>query len=310
MHLTMSMSLVPHPISVFGSIGVFVVGWIVLAAGHKIISSHSPNAREEYRRRRLLNTLVLVVGAAIVIGLWSKLFQHTSTFLGLVGAGLAVALREPLLSIAGRIAIFVGYMYNAGDRIEINKMSGDVIDVGFFYTRMMEIGNWIGGDQYSGRIIQFANAQVFGTAVFNYTRNFAYIWDEIKLPVTYSSNVKAVSEILKNAGGDYSREFMAGAEAQIEKMERVFKVPRFEVEPVVYMKVTDNWVELTLRYLVAPHKRRAASSYIFGTILKQIMERDDIQIASSTMNLTVQNAHEAQPKSPDETKSGGKPKAA
>lgn len=310
MHLKRGMSLIPHPVAVFGTIGVFVAGWIVLAAGHKFISSHAPNAKEEYRRRRLLNTLVLVIGAAVVIGLWSKLFQHTSTFLGLIGAGMAVALREPLLSIAGRIAIFVGYMYNAGDRIEINKMSGDVIDVGFFYTRMMEIGNWIGGDQYSGRIIQFANAQVFGTAVFNYTRNFAYIWDEIKLPVTYSSDVKAAADILKKAGGDYSREFMAGAEAQIEKMERVFRVPRFEVEPVVYMKVTDNWVELTLRYLVAPHKRRAASSYIFGAIFEQIQGREDIQIASSTMTLTVQSAQSAQPQRSETRDEGEEPRAA
>ncbi|HET9181496.1 MAG TPA: mechanosensitive ion channel family protein [Candidatus Angelobacter sp.] len=304
------MSLIPHPIPVFGSIGIFVAGWIVLAAGHKFISSHAPNPKEEYRRRRLLNTLVLVVGVAIIIALWSKLFQHTSTFLGLIGAGLAVALREPLLSIAGRIAIFVGYIYNAGDRIEINKMSGDVIDIGFFYTRMMEIGNWIGGDQYSGRIIQFANAQVFGTAVFNYTRNFAYIWDEIKLPITYSSNLMGATDILKNAGGDYSREFMAGAEAQIENMQQIFKVPRFEVEPVVYLKVTDNWLELTLRYLVAPDKRRAASSYIFGAIFEQVQHRKDIQIASSTMTLTIDNPASARPKQSEKRDQEEEPEAA
>jgi small-conductance mechanosensitive channel len=303
------MSFIPHPVSVLGTIGVLVVGAIVLSVGHKILSSRSNNPKEDYRRQRLLSTFVVVIGAIIIVALWSRLFQHTSTFLGLIGAGLAVALREPLLSIAGRIAIFVGHMYTAGDRIEINKMSGDVIDVGFFYTRMMEIGNWIGGDQYSGRMIQFANAQVFGTAVFKYTRNFAYVWDEIKLPVTYGSDIQKARDLLKNAGGEYTREFMAGAEAQIEKMERVFRVPRFEVEPVVYMKVTDNWIELTLRYLVDPHKRRAASSYIFETIFKQIKQRDNIEIASSTMNLTIQNADSVQPQQ-NEKPAGEKPKAA
>jgi small-conductance mechanosensitive channel len=284
------MAFLAHPISVFGTLGVLVAGPVVLALGHKFISSRASNPKEEYRKQRLLTTVVVVVGAAIIIGLWAKLLPHASTFLGLIGAGLAVALREPLLSIAGRIAIFVGHMYTAGDRIEINKMSGDVIDIGFFYTRMMEIGNWISGDQYSGRIIQFANAQIFGTSVFNYTRNFAYIWDEIKLPITYDSNIKAATEILKKTGGEYTREFMKDAEPQIEKMRRIFMVSRFEVEPVVFMKVTDNWVELTLRYLVDPKKRRAASSYIFTEMFRLIRERDDIQIASSTMNLTVQQA--------------------
>jgi small-conductance mechanosensitive channel len=282
------MAFLAHPVPVFGTLGVLVVGWIVLALGHKFIGQRAPNPKEQYRRQRLLSTVVVVLGAAIIIGLWAKLLPHASTFLGLVGAGLAVALREPLLSIAGRIAIFLGHMYTAGDRIEINKLSGDVIDVGFFYTRMMEIGNWIGGDQYSGRIIQFANAQVFGASVFNYTRNFAYIWDEIKLPITYASNIKTATELLKSVGGKYTREFMQDAEPQIEKMQRIFMVPRFEVEPVVFMKVTDNWVELTLRYLVDPKKRRAASSYMFGEVFQKIREHRDIEIASSTMTLTVQ----------------------
>ena len=130
--------------------------------------------------------------------------------------------------------------------------------------------------------------KVFGASVFNYTRNFAYIWDEIKLPITYASNIKEATELLKRVGGEYTQEFMQDAEPQIEKMQRIFMVPRFEVEPVVFMKVTDNWVELTLRYLVDPKKRRAASSYIFGEIFRQVRGRKDIEIASSTMTLTIQ----------------------
>ena len=78
--------------------------------------------------------------AAVAI-LWAHTLQNKGTFLGLIGAGMAVALKEPLLSIAGRLAIFSGHMYTAGDRIELQEMKGDVIDVGFFYTRMLEIGS-------------------------------------------------------------------------------------------------------------------------------------------------------------------------
>ncbi|HZS27702.1 MAG TPA: mechanosensitive ion channel domain-containing protein [Candidatus Angelobacter sp.] len=303
------MWFIKHPVSVFGTVGVLVIGWLVITLGQKFISSRTSTPKEEYRKQRLFSTIVLVAGAIIIFGLWSKQFQHTSTFLGLIGAGLAVALREPLLSIAGRIAIFVGRMYTAGDRIEINNMSGDVIDVGFFYTRMMEIGNWIGGDQYSGRIIQFANAQVFGASVFNYTRNFAYIWDEIKLPLTYASNIPAAMDMLKTVGGEYTREFMAEAEPQIATMERIFAVQRFEVEPIVFLKVTDNWIELTLRYLVDPKKRRAASSFIFIEVFRQIRERKDIEIGSSTMTLTLQNP-EALHASEDQHSDEQPPKAA
>lgn len=277
----------PNEVPVLGTIGTLLVAWIVSTVGHKIIHARDLSPKEHYRIYRLLNTVVTVLTVAAIIAFWSKIFEHKGQFWGLIGAGLAVSLREPLLSIAGRVAIFASHMYSGGDRIEINKLSGDVIDVGFFYTRMMEIGNWVSGDQYSGRTIQFANAQVFGTPVFNYTRTFGYIWDEIRVPVTYASNVKAVSDILKDVGREYTQEFLRGAQAQIEKMQRYLMVPRFEVDPDVYIKVTDNYIDMTLRYIVDPKQRRKASSFIYAEVFRRIRERDDIEIGSNTMDITV-----------------------
>lgn len=145
---------------------------------------------EKYRKQRFLDTLVVVIASAILVILWARVVPRSSTFLGLIGAGLAVALREPLLSIAGRLAIFSGHMFTVKDRVQINQLSGDIIDIGFFYTRMLEIGNWISGDQATGRIVQFPNAQIFGTPIFNCTQNFSYIWDEVILPITYNSNLE------------------------------------------------------------------------------------------------------------------------
>jgi small-conductance mechanosensitive channel len=179
-------------------------------------------------------------------------------------------------------------MYSLGDRIQLNRVSGDVIDIGFFYTRLMEIGNWISADQVTGRIVQMPNSQVFGTAIFNYTQNFSYIWDEIKVPITYSSNLEAASEILVQAGGEYTREFLKGAESQLEQMRRNSLVPEFDLKPTVFLKITDNWLELSMRYVVDPKQRRNASNFIALGTFKKLRERQDIQIASETMDLTVQ----------------------
>src|SRR5437660_12770746 len=115
---------------------------------------------------------------------------------------------------------------------------------------MLEIGNWVKGDQYSGRIIQFANAQIFGTPVFNYTRNFSYIWDEIKLPVTYASNLPMTKNILLEAGREYTREFLEGAQRDMAEMQKYLVVATMELKPPVYLKVTDKWVTLTQRDMV------------------------------------------------------------
>ncbi len=167
-----------YPYAEIGTPAAILLAVIVYYTAKAIIHARNSDHRERYRQRQSLLTIVVVVTLAAIVILWARTLQHAGTFLGLVGGGLAIALKEPLLSIAGRIAILAGHIYTVGDRIQVEKITGDVIDVGFFYTRMMELGNWIKGDQATGRIVQFSNSKIFGDMpVFNYTRNFSYIWD-------------------------------------------------------------------------------------------------------------------------------------
>jgi small-conductance mechanosensitive channel len=276
------MRWLPYPIPILGTIAVLVAATLMHYAGGVYFGHQKTSKPEKYRKRRFLDTIVVIIAALILVILWARVLPRSSTFLGLIGAGLAVALREPLLSIAGRLAIFSGHMFNVKDRVQINQLSGDIIDIGFFYTRMLEIGNWISGDQATGRIVQFPNAQIFGTPIFNYTQNFSYIWDE------------QATKILTDVGNEYSREFLQGAEQELEQMRRYFVVPTIELKPVVYVKVTSNWLELTMRYIVDPKQRRAASSFIYGEVFKRLQKRHDITIASETMDLTVQQKEDKQ----------------
>ncbi len=291
-----------YPVSVIGTVVAIVAALLIGYIGSRYLNAHVHDPREHYRKKSFLTTiLALAAGLAIII-LWARLFHNRGAFFGLLGAGLAVALREPLLSIVSRLAIFAGHIYTAVDRIEVEKMSGDVIDIGFFYTRLMEIGNWLGGDQVTGRIVQISNAQVFGKPVFNYTRNFAYIWDEVCLPITYASNMQEATRILTDVGSEYTKDFLQGAQAEMQQMQRYFLVPKFEVQPQVYVKITSNWLQLSMRYIVEPKKRRSASSFIYTEVFKRVQQRKDIQIASETMDLTVRRPQEeggeAEPQQP------------
>lgn len=277
-----------HQIALYGTAGILVLSFLIYFPYRAYLSHANQDRAEIFRRRNAMKTIIFVCAALGIILLWARLLQHTGTFLGILGAGLAVALREPLLSIAGRIAILAGHMFSVGDRIQIDKLSGDVIDVGFFYTRMMEIGNWIHADQVTGRILQMPNSMIFGTPIFNYTQNFSFIWDEIKLVVTYDSDFEKASKILTEVGEQYSREFLQGAQQQLEEMRKYFLVPSMDVKPSVFLKVTDNWLELSLRYVTDPKKRRVATNFLYTELFKRVRENNDIQIASSTMDLTIQ----------------------
>jgi small-conductance mechanosensitive channel len=172
-------------------------------------------------------------------------------------------------------------------------MIGDVIDIRFFYTRMLEIGSWISRDQYSGRVLLIPNSSIFGSPILNYTQYFSCIWDEVTLPITYQSNMERAVKILTDVGGQYSQSFLKDAQRELEEMKQKFLVPKLEFEPTVYVKVTSNWVQLTMCYMVEAKKRRAASSYIYKQVFSQVQQAKDIQIASETMDLTVQPAKAA-----------------
>jgi small-conductance mechanosensitive channel len=285
---------IPYPISTFGTVGAVVIAFLVKLFGDAFINRRDYDPKERYRKRQFLTTVVGFAAIVAVGLLWARQLHNKSTFFGLLGAGLAIALREPLLSLAGRVAIFAGHMYRVGDRIEINKMSGDVIDVGFFYTPMMEIGNWISADQPSGRIVQLANASIFGTPVFNYTQGLPFIWDEIKFPVPYGSDWERARHLLLKAGIEHSKETMEAAEKHLRELKRSYLIPAVSLKPSTFVKTTDNWIELTLRYIVDPRKRRPVATAIHESMLKAMAEDASVKVASSTMEITVHEPPQAE----------------
>lgn len=277
----------PYPIATIGSAIVLVAALLADRIGVALLQRRAGTPQEKYIRRTNLGLLVTLASIVILIFLWARLFQNKGTFFGLLGAGVALALREPLLSIAGRLSIWAGHMYRVGDRIEFQNMAGDVIGIGIFYTRMLEIGNWIHGDQTTGRIVQFPNASVYQHPVYNYTQNFSYIWDELMLPVTYTSDVAAATDILVRTGAEYTRDFLESARGELARLQQEFLLPDLNLDPTVFTKVTSNYVELRMRYLVDPRKRRTANSWLYARIFDRIRENKDIGIGSDTMDLTV-----------------------
>lgn len=276
-----------YPVATIGTAIALGAGFLLYAITAAVVRRSQGNEREQYMRRinaRLVITIAVVV--AIVL-LWARLLPNKGTFFGLLGAGLAVALKEPLLSIAGRLSIWLGHLYRVGDRIEFQGMGGDVISIGIFYTRMLEIGNWIHGDQATGRIVQFPNSAVYQNSVYNYTQNFSFIWDELMLPVTYASDVPAARDLLVKTGEEYTRDFLSSASGELERLRSDYLLPDLNLKPTVYIRVTSNYVELTMRYLVDPRQRRPANSWLYDRVFERVRANPNISIGSDTMDLTV-----------------------
>jgi small-conductance mechanosensitive channel len=163
----------------------------------------------------VLTTVVLVLGIASI---WFDDPTRLTTALGLVTAGLAFALQRVVTALAGYVLILRGSTFNVGDRIVMGGVRGDVIALGFMQTTIMEMGQpppvqsadpamWVKARQYTGRVVTVSNAKVFDEPVFNYTREFPYLWEEIT--VRFIAQDHAIRD-LKDA---ITRDILAGLDA-------------------------------------------------------------------------------------------------
>jgi len=217
---------------------------------------------------------------------YSGLVGNFATIIGILGAGVAFASQEVIGSFAGYLNIITGNIFRIGDRIRIGNVVGDVLDISLLRTTVMEIGEWVKADQYTGRVVSLANRVVFSDPVFNYTQHSCYLWDEIMVPVTYDSDWRRAVEIILAKGQELTVSFHAGAQAEFEEMAKKYpSLHEVPVEPSIYITMTDNWIELTLRYIVEARNRRIVKGQIHRELLSCFHEVPDIRVASMTVDI-------------------------
>jgi small-conductance mechanosensitive channel len=249
-----------------------------------------------YSVRKVTSSVITMLTALFLFGVWVQRLGDLSVALGILAAGLAFALQEIIGSIAGWITIITGKPFTIGDRIESGGIRGDVVDIGVLRTTLMEIGNWLGGDHNTGRIVTLSNAFLFKEPLYNYSAHLHFLWDEIKVPVTYESNWKRATDIMINAVHEHSayQELLPKAEKQRRDVRRKLAVKMTPLEPRVYVKLTDNWIELGLVYPVDTDLRRSLRSEISQQILNEFI-KEGITIASQTIAIVQfpsSNTHE------------------
>lgn len=206
--------------------------------------------------------------------------------IGLFSAGVAITLQELFLSIAGSLYIFLVKVYKPGDRIEINGIVGDVIDVDSIYTTMMEIGKWVESDNYSGRIVKLSNAFVFKGAIYNYSRDFPFIWDEFNLPIRYGSDINLAKSIVIKIASETLSEYTANSKGEWREVVNKYYIEDAVVDPTLAITLTDNWVKFNLRYIVDYKKRRVTKHLLHDAIGLAIEKTDGkVMLASSTLEL-------------------------
>jgi small-conductance mechanosensitive channel len=264
------------------SVITILVLWLLSVVVKRIILPRIEDIYIRYRVSKITGYVVFALGILIIARIWFQGLQSLVTYLGLLSAGVAIALKEPLTNLAGWIFIIFRRPFDVGDRVQIGDHAGDVIDLRVFQFTLMEIGNWVAAEQSTGRVIHIPNGKVFSEAVANYSKGFHYIWNEIPVLVTFESNWKAAKDILQSIASGHAEELSQAAAERVRRAARKYMIFYTKLTPTVYTSVVDSGVLLTIRYLCEPRKRRGTEESIWEDILSAFSERKDIDFAYPT----------------------------
>ena len=266
-------------VTVVAIAGLWLLDRIILAIVYRRVT----DAWTRYRWRKTITYLFLAIGVLVLGREWFPGFKTLTTFLGLVSAGIAIALKDPLTNLAGWAFIVWRRPFEVGDRVEIGGHKGDVIDIRLFQFTLNEIGVWVDADQSTGRIIHIPNGKIFTDPVANYDRGFSYIWNEVPVVVTYESNWKRAKEILTAIAFKHAEHLTAQAEQDLLSASRQYLINYTKLTPIVYTSAVDHGIKLSVRYLIEPRRRRGTVNAIWEDILTEFAKCPDIDLAYHTV---------------------------
>ena len=274
--------------------GILIVLAVGLsAAAGRLVSRRFEDSHSRYYSRKLLRYVIGILTVLSLAVVWKAFAGRAAVVLGLAAAGLTFAMQEVVGAVAGWFNILSGRIFRVGDRIQMGGVRGDVIDITPLRTKILEMGapgedqSWVKGRQYTGRIVCVSNKSTFTEPVFNYSAMFDFIWEELTVPISHSSDWTVAEQILREEAEKTSRS--EGAEMAMRHMSRNYPIPRAEVEPRVFVRATDDWMELSARFVIPVRTARSVKDELTRNVIHRLREAG-IEVASETQHLTVEMA--------------------
>ena len=260
--------------------------FLIIAWARRLLKKRLPDNALRYKSQKGIEIIGYFLVVLITITYFTGNIKDFGLAIGLLTAGITITLQELILSIAGSFYIFFVRVYKPGDRIEINGIKGDVIDIDSIYTTMMEIGQWVSSDNYSGRIVKLSNAFVFKGPVYNYSQDFPFVWDEFNLPIRYSSDIELAKEIVISVAQEKLSDYVTESISKWKDVVDKYYIEDAQVNPSLAITMTDNWVQFNLRYIVDYKKRRYTKHILNEEIGKRIEQTNGkVKLASATFEI-------------------------
>jgi small-conductance mechanosensitive channel len=208
-----------------------------------------------------------------------------ATTLGLVSAAVVFSIQDVCAAFFGWFAIMLGRKFTVGDRLEIEGVRGDVLDIQLLRTTLIEVNNWLGVDQPTGRVLFIPNNFIFKNKVFNFSHGHPYIWGKIEVTVTFATPAASAMALFQKVLEEETRQDFAEARAAAAVMERRYGVEDADYRPKIFTRIADSGVLFSLIYVSHYKNSSATRNRINRRLIAELETHRHIQLAYNTLQV-------------------------
>lgn len=265
-----------------GTVAV-LLGWFVVGRlTRRVIVRTVDDSASRFHMSRVAGYVIGIAAMIVTARVWIQGIAGIATYLGLVSAGIAIALQDPITNLAGWLFILIRRPFKIGDRIQVGQERGDVVDIRPFRFLMLEVGNWVHADQSTGRVLHIPNGSIFKHTIANYDEAFGYIWNEIEVTITFESDWRAAKKALEKILEEHTEKLDDHVRKKIDAAAETLHIKFPKLTPVVWTSVVDSGVRLTMRYLCQPRQRRSSAAEVWEAVLDAFHAEANVDLAYPT----------------------------
>jgi len=265
-----------------------IIVWLFYRFFKRIFVTRIEDARTRYQWQKNSTYFFYFLMLLIFGRIWLREgLDAFSTYLGLLSAGLAIAMKEPIANFFGWVLILWRRPFSIGERIQIGDFSGDVVDINVFEFSILEIGNWVNADQSTGRVIHIPNGKIFYDPLANFSRGIKQLWNEIPVLITFESDWGKAKVLLQEIVSKHAVIPDGDLTGYSDEKSSGYMIYYSQSAPTVYTSVQESGIMLTLRYLCGIRNRRGSEHQIWEDILRVFSQHKDIDFAYPTQRFYV-----------------------
>jgi small-conductance mechanosensitive channel len=246
----------------------------------KLLARARIDRRQVATLRSVIGVSLQIVAVVVILVMLIGMPGQIGTMVALAGAGLTVALKDFIVGFLGWFVLMGRHGIRLGDWVEINGVSGEVIELGIFHTVLLETGNWTDPGHPTGRRVTFTNSFAIEGHYFNFSTTGQWLWDELVITVPYDRDPRAVADAIGKEVAAATAESSRQAEAEWLRASRGQRGTTISAQPAIAVRPAAGGVDIAVRYVTRATERFALRARLYQMAV-QLLAQPHSQAATS-----------------------------